>query len=350
MKSNPFSLALRSTSKLTAATTSFIMLAAIPLLAHSVLSNPSNQIGNKQLIAQSCRNTEIRLTNNQSQTFGRGTRWVTCNNYTLVFQNDGNLVLYSPWGVLWATGTEGKGGALVLQRDGNVVLYDPTNTGKVLWASNTDGNPGAFLALQTDGNLVVYSANGRPLWATGTEGGRTGVRNAATLWSENRASQPTPPVSSNRPLFPLTEPYSTNANCLFGGICRGGGLPTKHTGIDYAVVAGSEVRAICDGVVVFARTADPDPKVNNIWNRFTIVKHENCGGYPVLYAYYGHIDPSVSVNQKVERGKPIGKIAIWPNNSHLHFSAATKYFNVGWGYQQGDLPKNGWIDAGLLFR
>jgi hypothetical protein len=52
-----------------------------------------------------------------------------------------------------------------MQDDGNFVLYDQDNA--PVWASNTDGNPGAYLAVQDDGNVVVYQ-NGSPLWATNT--------------------------------------------------------------------------------------------------------------------------------------------------------------------------------------
>ena len=45
------------------------------------------------------------------------------------------------------------------------MCYGPS--GSPLWASGTQGNPGAYLALQTDGNLVIYSHGGNmPLWAT----------------------------------------------------------------------------------------------------------------------------------------------------------------------------------------
>ena len=39
--------------------------------------------------------------------------------------------------------------------------------GAVLWHADTWGNPDASLVLQDDGNLVLYSAAGRPLWYTG---------------------------------------------------------------------------------------------------------------------------------------------------------------------------------------
>ena len=55
-----------------------------------------------------------------------------------------------------------------MQGDGNFVIY--TSTGTPLWASNTAGNTGAYLTVQNDGNAVVYSASGAALWSTDTAG------------------------------------------------------------------------------------------------------------------------------------------------------------------------------------
>ena len=52
-------------------------------------------------------------------------------------------------------------GTLVFQYDGNFVEYVG---GKARWNSGTAGR-GAWLALQDDGNIVIYSAAGQPLWA-----------------------------------------------------------------------------------------------------------------------------------------------------------------------------------------
>ena len=51
------------------------------------------------------------------------------------------------------------GSRLIFQRDGNLVLYDELN--RAVWASGTDhrGQEGIF---QHDGNLVVYVSRGRP--------------------------------------------------------------------------------------------------------------------------------------------------------------------------------------------
>lgn len=52
--------------------------------------------------------------------------------------------------------------------DGNLVLYPPGG-GDSPWASGTTGNPGAYLSVQNDGNMVVYSSSGSALWSTSSE-------------------------------------------------------------------------------------------------------------------------------------------------------------------------------------
>jgi hypothetical protein len=65
---------------------------------------------------------------------------------------------------------------LAQQTDGNLVLYPTQTNPSALWAAGTVGNPGAYTQLQTDGNLVVYSAAGTALWESGTptNGGNRG--------------------------------------------------------------------------------------------------------------------------------------------------------------------------------
>lgn len=156
----------------------------------------SSKNTNDRLIAQSCRNIDIRPNSNQNLSFGKGTRWVTnCTKYKLEFQTDGNLVLYNSSGrVIWATGTEGRGAKLQVQGDGNVVLYNSSY--QPIWATDTDRNPGAFLSVQTDGNLVLYKGDGRPIWATGTDGGRTKTVSAASNWLASRQPQISPSQQS----------------------------------------------------------------------------------------------------------------------------------------------------------
>ena len=82
-------------------------------------------------------------------------------NYHLAYQGDGNLVLYdSGYGVVWATNLLQNPDIALMQSDGNFVVYGDGD----IFATNTDGHIGAFLCIQNDGNLVVYSADGQVLW------------------------------------------------------------------------------------------------------------------------------------------------------------------------------------------
>jgi hypothetical protein len=58
-----------------------------------------------------------------------------------------------------------------MQPDGNLVVYSasggPSNGG-ALWSTGTFGHPGAYTAVQDDGNLVVYLPGGSAAWSTGT--------------------------------------------------------------------------------------------------------------------------------------------------------------------------------------
>lgn len=91
------------------------------------------------------------------------------HKYKLAMQDDGNLVLYATHGALWSTHTWGTDADyVVMQSDGNLVLKD--DNGKVYWSSHTGGDGSSKLYMQEDGNLVIYSTKtGKALWATGTE-------------------------------------------------------------------------------------------------------------------------------------------------------------------------------------
>lgn len=86
----------------------------------------------------------------------------------LVMQADGNLVLYGPSGALWSTTSVGAIRTYVaLTSPGVVQLHASTG---IRWASPTkaDAAGGTRLVMQSDCNLVVYSAKDVPLWWTGT--------------------------------------------------------------------------------------------------------------------------------------------------------------------------------------
>ena len=97
--------------------------------------------------------------------------------FVLIMQRDGNLVLYQVIGSqpiepgveftgepIWASGTVDPGDYLVVQLDGNVVIYN--SAGVAVWSTRTAGDIPTGLYLQDDGNLVVYVLN--PAWASAT--------------------------------------------------------------------------------------------------------------------------------------------------------------------------------------
>ena len=91
--------------------------------------------------------------------------------FLLAMQGDGNLVVYDRTaGPLWATYTGTAGSYLAVQGDGNVVVYDLS--GRPVWATMTYSRTPASLVMQDDGNLVLY-AGAAPLWDSF---GFTGVR------------------------------------------------------------------------------------------------------------------------------------------------------------------------------
>ena len=76
-------------------------------------------------------------------------------------QGDGNLVLYHEGKALWNTEPQGRGSWLAMQPDGNLVMY--SSEGHPEWASSTNEFEGAYLVLQDDSNAVIYQ-DGHAIW------------------------------------------------------------------------------------------------------------------------------------------------------------------------------------------
>jgi hypothetical protein len=126
----------------------------------------------------------------------------TGGRYRLVYQSDGNLVLYdsSDGTAQWNSGTGGtSAGQVAMQSDGNVVVYDAQGTAH--WTTNTAGNANATLVVQSDGNLVVYSSGGQ------------------AVWNRNDASTPTPsPTPAPTPTpSPTPTPTTTSTSVVDAG-------------------------------------------------------------------------------------------------------------------------------------
>ncbi|AYB38684.1 lectin [Brevibacillus laterosporus] len=100
---------------------------------------------------------------NPGEGMNRGHQLVSNNGlYKLVFQKDGNLVLKGRGTTLWSSNTYAAW-AVVMDKNGALTIWTyPV----VLWSSGTH-NPGAYLIVQDDGNVVIYKDQ-TALWSTGT--------------------------------------------------------------------------------------------------------------------------------------------------------------------------------------
>jgi hypothetical protein len=95
-------------------------------------------------------------------------------SYRLKMRPDGNLVGYSgpvdaDAAIFWSSGTKNEGKApyhLIFQEDGNVVLYDIN--GRALWKTGTDGKPADHFVMQDDRNIVLYDFERNPKWESQT--------------------------------------------------------------------------------------------------------------------------------------------------------------------------------------
>src|SRR5262249_54065515 len=90
-------------------------------------------------------------------------------NYEFANQANGDIVIYRADGTpIWHSNTDtGLASYATMQTDGNFVQ---ARSG---WSTRTSGHPGAYMCFQRDGNMVVYAVGGgtcagRALWATGT--------------------------------------------------------------------------------------------------------------------------------------------------------------------------------------
>ena len=101
------------------------------------------------------------MTGGQSLTPGQSR--TSLNGTELILQPDSNICLRNPaQAALWCSGTAGKGAQrLDMQTDGNFVLY--TAQGGVLFKTDTEGHPGAYLVVQ-DGSAAIYDGSTK-IWS-----------------------------------------------------------------------------------------------------------------------------------------------------------------------------------------
>jgi hypothetical protein len=112
------------------------------------------------------------MTNNNGQ--GMEIRQSCDCGFKLIFQNDGNLVVYAANGnVIWHANSHNKGGVKAcMQGDGRFVIY--TVNDSPIWYSQwyiQNGDTGAVGLIQGDANFVVYTGYNTPTaqarWSSG---------------------------------------------------------------------------------------------------------------------------------------------------------------------------------------
>ncbi|BFU47312.1 hypothetical protein [Krasilnikovia sp. MM14-A1004] len=69
---------------------------------------------------------------------------------------------------------------LSFQSNGNLVISD-RSTGRTSWSTNTANSGATRMKFQTDGNLVLYKANGVAVWSSKTNNKCTGLRSYPLL-------------------------------------------------------------------------------------------------------------------------------------------------------------------------
>ena len=147
-------------------------------------------------------------------------------------------------------------------------------------------------------------------------------------------------ATENQPIYSLFQPLdniyaaldsaeqmdgTVQGQCTYGGYCNRTALSSAHNGVDYMVAKGTPVYAICDGTVKYAA------KGGALANRFTVIDHSGCGEFAKLFGYYGQIEPSVKIGDKVESGDQIGVVSDGKANSHLQLSLNSSYLKE-YGY------------------
>ncbi|MEU9350788.1 mannose-binding protein [Streptomyces griseoloalbus] len=89
--------------------------------------------------------------------------WTT-NRIRMVMQTDGNLVVYNEERKpIWASMTFGQNHRAIFQNDGNLVIHNGDD--RPIWGAGSYGHEGAKLVLRADAKVVVVH-NGNVVWST----------------------------------------------------------------------------------------------------------------------------------------------------------------------------------------
>lgn len=106
-----------------------------------------------------------------NQVFKIDQKYYSPNRKTwLIFQTDGNLVLYHNGRYVAQTKTYDHTpipDSCIFQADGNFVLYKKGSPSRPVWNSQTWWYPGATLRINDDGYLRIVNTRGQVVWKTG---------------------------------------------------------------------------------------------------------------------------------------------------------------------------------------
>jgi hypothetical protein len=116
------------------------------------------------------RGTLIQAPQYGDAEFPPGQCWRGPAGHLLQFTDEGNLEFLNQNNeIIWQSGTKRLDPRrLVFKRTGELALCDWR--GYPVWDTRTGANPGAYLVIQDDGNLVLYAANDVAIWETATAG------------------------------------------------------------------------------------------------------------------------------------------------------------------------------------
>lgn len=126
--------------------------------------------------------------------------------------------------------------------------------------------------------------------------------------------------------FPV-QPYAVNGYRFGQRLCRRILLWATHLGDDVVLPAGTPVRVVGEGNVVWAEVRAGSQAHRN-WGGLVVVAHTDPRTHAPFYSVYGHLrDLPVTVGQRVPAGTQIGVIAAshtpengWWKIEHLHFA------------------------------
>lgn len=122
-----------------------------------------------------------------------------------------------------------------------------------------------------------------------------------------------------------------------------------HLGEDIMAPAGTDVRAIGRGTVVYSALHAGDQEKGN-WGYITIIRHRHPRRKQVFYSLYGHLgDCYKRIGEKVDKGEPIGFIGEGNTRENGHWEAHL-HFAIYVGPWKNQVLPGYWKDGDIRTR